>query len=235
MKKIFLYGLLFAFVGLLSACKNDKNNPDEQDSNSYPYLRVSDLMPLELLSISQAETKLANMGYTGGWQKYIDEDGYQEEGYLYTSKSKKDTIVLDTDPEYGVVTVVYKASKGVIPSEARAWLSHVPEKVTIPQKAIEISGKQNLTFSSAWTRSLIDGEIIANTNKYSEYLEMTKDISSGIDFGALWGTLAIDSQWPSGYYGGALLFYSYENNRDYAAITIAFYHHEQNDNKPLDN
>lgn len=219
----------------LVGCKNGQNEPGNPTAdNPYPYLRVSDLMPLELLPLSQAEAKLANMGYTGGWQTYIDEDGKSTGDYLYTSSDKRDTIVLDQDPKYGVVTVVYKASKGIIPSKASAWLSHVPEKVTIPQKAIEISGQKNITFSSAWMRGLKGGEMLDNTNIYSEYIEMAKDITSGVDFGALWGTLAISTDWPTGYYGGVMMNYSYENNQDRASITLAFYYHEQKDNKPLD-
>ena len=234
MKKIFMYAMI-AFVGIaLMSCDKDKNNADEpKTDNPYPYLRVDDLMPLELLSLSQAEAKLANMGFNGGLQKYKIEDGKYSDEYLYTSSDKRDTVFLGHDTQYGVVTVLYKASKGVVPSSAIGWLSHFPENITIPQKAIEISGQNNLPFSSAWTRNLRDGEIIANANTYSKYINLISDLTTGIEIGALWGTLGVTNSWPSGYYGGVIVYYNYVDNKDFAAIDIAFFYHEHKDLEPI--
>ena len=84
MKKYFVF-ILLVFAGLaLVSCDKGKaqNNPENsqentqtnpQDSteiNPLPYLRVDDLMPLQMISLRLAEEKLAERGYEGGWQTY---------------------------------------------------------------------------------------------------------------------------------------------------------------------
>ena len=73
--------LLCAASMLLVACNDKKDEPNASGTqtttldNPYPYLRVNDLMPLELIPLAQAEEKLATLGFKGGWnskeKKYI--------------------------------------------------------------------------------------------------------------------------------------------------------------------
>ncbi len=232
MKKNLLF-VLFAFTGLLlSSCNNDQNNPEtdknnqttpQTDTNPYPYLRVSDLMPLELMTIAQAEAKLAEMGYKGGWDA-------TKKGYIYLSSDKNEKITLGHTSEFGVYQVSYEAEKGVIPSQASPWLKHIAEKVSLPAKAIEISGVKEISFSSGGCRGT--KEISCPT--YPDFLNMVSDLSSGMLVTGYWGAPIVTNNYPTGYYGGIIISYEYEDNKDYAMLTIRFIYHEQKDDKPLE-
>lgn len=235
MKKIFLYAMITVSGIALMSCDKDKNNADDPTSdNPYPYLRVDDLMPLQMISISQAEEQLAKMGYKGGWQMYTTyEDGksYQQQDYLYFSRDKKDTILLFPNSEGQIEEISYNASRGVIPSEAKAWLTHIPEEVTIPERIAQIVGKNKIAFllMREWEKD----EIFCQT--YSEYLAAIKNLASGMFIDAWWGSGPVPNSAPSGYYGGIYMRYRYVNNTDWANLYIGFeYHEQQPDVEPQD-
>lgn len=233
MKKIFMYAMI-AFVGIaLMSCDKDKNNADDpKTDNPYPYLRVDDLMPLEMVSISQAEEILAQMGFKGGWRTYtiyIDGKSYQQEDYLYFSKDKQDSILLFPNSKGLIQEVSYNASRGVIPSDAKAWLTHIPEKVSIPERIAKIVDREDISFllMREWEKD----EIFCQT--YSEYLEAIKNLSSGMFIDAWWGSGPVPNYYPTGYYGGIYMRYRYVNNTDWANLYVGFEYHEQNDNEPI--
>ena len=233
MKKIFMYAII-AFVGIaLMSCDKDKNNAeDSKTDNPYPYLRVDDLMPLQLLTISQAEEKLAQMGYKGGWQTYTAyEEGksYQQQDYLYFSDDKKDSIFLFPNSAGIIEEISYNASKGAIPSEAKEWLTHIPEIVTIPERIAKIVGREDISF--LLMREWEKGEIFCQT--YSEYLAAIKNLSSGMFIDAWWGSGPVPNSAPTGYYGGIYMRYRYVNNTDWANLYVGFEYHEQKDNEPI--
>lgn len=225
---------MIVFVGIaLVSCDKEKNNAEDPTSNNpYPYLRVDDLIPLQMISVSQAEEKLAKMGYKGGWQTYmIYEDGksYQQQDYLYFSKDKRDSIFLFPNSEGIIEEISYNACKGIIPTDAKAWLTHIPEKVEIPEKVAQIVGKNEIAFllMREWEKD----EIFCQT--YSEFLESIKNLASGMFIDAWWGSGPVPNSAPSGYYGGIYMRYRYVNNIDWANLYIGFEYHEQKEDKPL--
>lgn len=227
MKRIFLYAMIAVSGIALMSCDKEKNNAEDPTSDiPYPYLRVDDLMPLQMISISQAEEKLAKMGYKGGWQTYTTyEDGksFQQQDYLYFSGDKKDSILLFPNAEGLIEEISYNASRGVIPSEAKAWLTHIPEEVTIPERIAQIVGKNKIAFllMREWEKD----EIFCQT--YSEYLAAIKNLASGMFIDAWWGSGPVPISAPSGYYGGIYMRYKYVNNTDWANLYIGFEYHEQ--------
>ena len=230
MKKIFMYAMI-AFVGIaLMSCDKDKNNADDPKTDTpYPYLRVDDLMPLEMVSISQAEEQLSKMGFLGGWQETGE--------YLYVSKSKKDSIFLYVDTEglvgKGLVTTIsYHASKGVIPSDAKGWLAHIPEKVVLPERISQLTKANELPFFNAVT-AIPPYEDENAYYTYSEYIAGLQNLSSGMQILALWGSGGVPNYYPTGYYGGIEMVYNYMNGRDMAILMLYGFYHKQNDNEPI--
>ena len=63
---------------------------------------------------------------------------------------------------------------------------------------------------------------------------MVSDLSSGMLVSAFWGAPLVPNKYPTGYYGGIIITYEYEDNKDYAMLAIIFRHHEQKDDKPLE-
>ena len=246
MNKYFVF-ILLVFAGLvLVSCdkgkdQNNAENPQEnpqtnpQDSteiNPLPYLRVDDLMPLQMISLRLAEEKLAERGYEGGWQTYTRcDDGklHEQQNYLYFSEDKKDSIVLYPNSEGLIEGVEYYSSRGVVPSEAKAWLTHIPEKVNIPEKIAEIVGREEIAFNFMQE----SGKNNIECSTYSEFLETIKNLSSGMFILAAWGEV-VPRTAPSGYYGGFIAIkYSYSNNVDAAYLSLSFAYHEQkNDPEP---
>ena len=230
MKKIFMYAII-AFVGIaLMSCDKDKNNADDPKTDKpYPYLRVDDLMPLEMVSISQAEEQLSKMGFLGGWQETGE--------YLYVSKSKKDSIFLYVDTEglvgKGLVTTIsYHASKGVIPSDAKGWLAHIPEKVALPERISQLTKANELPFFYAST-AIPSYEDENAYYTYSEYIAGLQNLSSGMQISAAWGSGPVPNNYPTGYYGGIEMVYNYMNGRDMAILMLYGFYHKQNDNEPI--
>ena len=242
MKKYFIFILLLvAGVALVSCDKGkDQNNAensqenaqttpqDSTETNPYTYLRVEDLKQLQLISIADAEAILTKMGYKGGWQTYKDPDGHEKEDYLYTSVDNRDTIFLFTDPTFGVYFVHYKASKGVVPSEAKAWLTHIPENYPLQEKAKQISGLSDIPFSAAHLMGPTE-DVHIQCSTYDEYLKNLNNLSSGMVVDVRWGSYLVPSDWPTGYYGGVSMDYTYKNNRDAAELVIGFRYHEHVD------
>jgi len=233
LKKLFMYAMI-AFAGIaLMSCDKDKNNAnDPKTDNPYPYLRVDDLMPLEMIPISQAEEKLAQMGFKGGWKQ----EG-NEEFYLYVSDSKKDSIFLYVDTEglvgKGVVTTVsYQASKGVIPSDAKEWLAHIPETVALPERISQLTKANELPFFYAVNAlPSLEEEDVYYT--YQEYITGLQNLSSGMQILAMWGSGGVPNNYPTGYYGGVEMVYNYMNGRDMAILMLYGFYHEQDDNEPI--
>ena len=227
MRKIFLYAMI-AFIGIaLMSCDKDKNNAEDPTTdNPYPYLRVDDLMPLHSLPIAQAETAINKMGYKGGWQQKGNETFY-----LYVSDSKNDSIFLEVDSEGIVNTVSYQASKGIIPSDAKGWLSHIPEKVALPEKISKLTQINELPFFVAGLETPNDGKAYYT---YQEYIKGLQNLSSGMEIIAQWGSGPVPNEYPSGYYGGITMLYSYRNGKDQAILMLYSFYHEQKEDKPID-
>ena len=217
MKKIFLYAMI-AFVSIaLMSCNKDKNNVDDPTTeNPYAYLRLSDITPLHMISLAKAEEKLARMGYNGGWQKYIS-DGETYEAYLYTSVSKKDSLFLSPDADGIIESITYFAkNKGVIPSDAKGWLTHIPASVTIP------TWKDSLPFQGAGV-----GNVECNDGAYSQYVSALDNLVSGMDVTAIWGDPMVGGNMPTGDYCGIFMSYYYMNNEDCAYLVLSVEHHVQ--------
>ena len=248
MKKYFIFVLLVVAGLAIVSCdkgkdQNNAENPQEnpqtnpQDSsktNPYPYLRYTDLEPLLHISLSTAEEQLAKMGYKGGYQSYTYyEDGkqYTENRYLYLPEDKKDSVMLFPDSEGVVAGISYNASRGVIPSEAKAWLIHIPEKIVIPQRLVKLVDVSELPFTlmREWSKD----EIRCST--YSEYLDaINNKLASGMFIDAWWGAPVAPSA-PAGYYGMVAMRYKYINNTDWSNLSIEFaYHEPKNDPEPVD-
>ncbi len=128
MKNILFYAMvLFVNVAFMS-CNKDKNNVENPQFYSNSYLQLSDLSPLYLVPVSKAEAKLAAMGFTGGRQ--VDEDGVS---YIYTAYDKQDTIVFELNSESLIETISYISRKEISPYKVKKWLTHIPEKVSLPK------------------------------------------------------------------------------------------------------
>ena len=247
MKKYFLLILLLvAGLALVSCDKSkDQNNPADpqgsaqtdpqtnpQDSlnpSPFVYLSYAELEPLLMISLSKAEENLAKMGYKGGFQSYTYyEDGkeYKEDRYLYTSEDKRDSVILFPNSEGMIEEISYNASKGVIPSEAKGWLTHIPEKIPVPQRISEVISYTEVPF--LLMREWVKDEIFCQT--YSDYLDVINNqLASGMFIDAWWGSGPVPTTAPSGYYGGVYMRYKYINNEDWANLYIGFYYHEKED------
>ncbi len=136
-----------------------------------------------------------------------------------------------SDPKFGVYFVHYKASKGVAPSEAKTWLTHIPENYKLQEKAKQISGLSEIPFTAANFLGPQEGVRI-NCSTYPEYLEKLNNLSSGVQVDVRWGSYLVPNDWPTGYYGGISMDYMYKNNRDAVELVIGFRYHEHKDSLP---
>ena len=118
--------------------KEDPSNPN--DGKTYPYLTIYDLMPLHLIPLADAESKLMDMGYIAAGVQYFERSELYR--YQYTT-TNNDTIALQTSVQKGIIEDVrYIASKGIAPQDAKEWLVHIPESLTLPvqNRTVEFSG-----------------------------------------------------------------------------------------------
>lgn len=210
MKKIFLYAMIAVSGIALMSCDKDKDNAeDPKTDNSYPYLRLTDLTPLHLISLSQAESKLKDMGFKS--------NGYsnEEDGYIYYSADKKETIVFGLNNVGETEAVAYIASKGIMPSDSKAWLSHIPETTTLPKYEIPLPfGGYSIAKGSE--------EPQFYENNYAEYVNAINNITKGMSVNAIWGEKEVPEDATVGYSVG--IVYSYEDNVDQAILSIACSH-----------
>ena len=206
-------------VALFTCCcfmSCNQNNPEES-KNPYPYLRLSDLAALHRVPLKNAEAKLAEMSYTGGWQKYYDvRNQAYEEAYLYTSKEKQDTIILVPSTNGEIKMVNYIATKGILPADAKSWLTHIPEKASMQnwKDILDFMGGSVYNYA---TKQEAGGN-------YSEYCKAVENITSGTMAQATW-----HSESSTGYCYINLM-YEYSNNTDFAMLVISS---EVND-EPID-
>ena len=242
MKKYFIFILLVvAGLALVSCDKSkDQNNPenaqentqndpqtnpqDSTGSNPYPYLRLEDLSPLHLLPIAKAEETVTKMGFKGGWQTKNGE-GF----YLYVSDSKTDSIFLETDSAGIVHIISYQASKGVLPSDAKGWLGHIPEQIILPEKAAQLTGQSILAFFDSYV-DLPQGE--NHCMEYKDYIAKLQDLSTGCLVQAVWGS-PIPENHPDGYYGQVIMVYDYTNNKDFVILMLSTFYHKQREPEPV--
>lgn len=222
MKKTLLY-VVVACVGLMTvSCKDSNKSEDPKTTdNPYAYLRVSDLMPMFLTPLAQAEAIVLKMGYKGGWQ-IVNGEG----AYLYTSPSQKDSIFLDTAADGSVCYVQYIAEgKGVVPSDAKGWLSHLPENVTLPERVATLVKSNYAPFFDSYLEKPNESGI--RCTAYQEYLNNVQSLVSGVSVEAVWGAGGVPNDYPSGYYGNIVMTYKFENNKDRALLSLAGFYHEQ--------
>ena len=216
MKKIFIYAMI-AFVGIaLMSCDKDKNNADDPQTNSKEYLQLNDLTPLHLIPLSQAEAKLKDMGFT-------DED----EKYVYTSSDKKERIVGGLNSDGLVEGLTYIASKGIVPSDAKKWLSHISEKVTLPKY------KRSIPFAGAYFYNRVEEDpkmgddpiYVAKT--YQQHISLLENLASGMRVEVFWEEDDIPENESVGY--SVAIIYRYGNNIDQATLSIASLHRVEPD------
>ena len=144
-------------------------------------------------------------------------NGYsnEEDGYIYYSTDKKESIVFGLNSNGNTEAVAYIASKGISPSAAKAWLTHIPETTTLPKYEIPLP---------------FGGYSIANGNEepqfyeddYAKYVNVIKGLTQGMSVNAIWGEKEVPQDATVGYSVG--MVYSYENNVDQAILHIACSH-----------
>jgi len=105
---------IIAIATLCVACDKNKDNVENETSNPYPYLRISDIEVYYGMNISAAEELIFSKGYQGG---YVSGDYYR----YYKGN---DTIYFDEVENNTINQVYYYSSLQVQPSEARGWLLH---------------------------------------------------------------------------------------------------------------
>ena len=154
--------------------EEDPSNPN--DGKTYPYLTIYDLMPLHLIPLADAESKLMDMGYTAEGVQY-HEPLYC---YQYTT-TNIDTITLLTSVQDGIIEDVhYTASKGINPQAAKEWLMHIPESLTLPvqERIVEFSR------GYAYNFDLEEEEVVYN---YRDWIDLVRDHSyDNIQIGGYW-------------------------------------------------
>ena len=192
------------------ACDKDKNNAEEPQTNQHEYLRLDDLTPLHLISISQAEAKLKEMGY-GNKEK----DG---ESYIYTSSDKKETIICALNSDNLAEAISYIASKGVSPSDAKAWLSHIPENVSLPKYSRSIPFDVAEYYDSPKEDPKLTEEPKFVAKTYQQYINLLEELHSEMRVSASWEEEDIPETETVGY--GVQMAYSYGDNVDQAILSI---------------
>lgn len=225
MKKYFII-ILLLFVGLaLVSCdkgkdqnnaenplENPQTNPqDSTESNPYPYLRLQDLSSLHLITLSQAEAILKEMGFSD-----------KDEKYIYTSSDKKERIVGGLNSDGLVEGLSYVASKGIAPNDAKKWLIHISENVTLPKY------KRSIPFAGAYFYDRVEEDpkieeepkYIAKT--YSQYIGLLENLASGMRVEVFWEEDNIPEDESVGY--SVAIIYRYGNNIDQAILSIASLH-----------
>ena len=214
MKKIFMYAMI-AFVGVaLMSCSKGKNNADDPQTKTKGYLQLSDLTPLHLIPLSQAEANLKEMGYSSGYSN-------KEDGYIYYSADKKETIVFGLNSEEQTEAVYYMASKGIAPEDAKDWLSHMSESVTLPMY------KRSIPFAGAYYYDSVEEDpkmedepkYVADT--YQQYIRLLASLTSEMRVEVFWEDDIPENE-SVGY--GAFMKYSYGGNIDQAILAITCLH-----------
>lgn len=217
MKKILFYAMI-SFVSIAFMSCDNAENPQP---NSNSYLRIGDLTSLHLISLSQAETKLADMGFKGGLMS-----GEDDEVYHYTSLDQKESFYFTLNTDGFIETISYAASKGIEPKDAIKWLSHIPEKVSLPL------WNYTIPFVGASFETKTSTEKTCGT--YKEYTEYLNNLTSNVWVTAVWEideeTLSQDEK--VGY--GVAIQYSYENNIDQAYLSIPCMHRVEPSDPPTD-
>ena len=215
MKKIFMYAMI-AFVGVaLMSCSKGKNNADDLQTKTKGYLQLSDLTPLHLIPLSQAEANLKEMGYSGGYSN-------KEDGYIYYSADKKETIVFGLNSEEQTEDVIYMASKGIAPEDAKDWLSHMSEKVTLPKYKRFIPFAGAYYYNSVEEDPKMEDDPIHVAKTYQQYISLLENLASGMRVEVFWEEDDIPENESVGY--SVAIIYRYGNNIDQATLSIASLH-----------
>ena len=185
--------------------EEDPSNPD--DGKTYPYLTIYDLMPLHLIPLADAESKLMDMRYTAEGVRYPEQSNL----YFYYTTTNNDTITLFTSAQDGIVEdVMYIASKGIAPQDAKEWLMHIPESLTLPIQ------ERTVEFSSGYAYNFdLEEEVVYN---YRDWISFVRNHNyDNIRTEAVWGNVPEpetgDHVVSMGYY--------YRNNIDMVSLCIA--------------
>lgn len=197
MKKYLFYSMVVAIALCATACNKNKSDVEDksQDSNPYPYLRISDVEIYYEKTISEAEDILYKNGYKGGF--ISGEYKYQKE----TS-----TIVLDVTDKI-VREIYYTSTLKVLPTEVKEWLLH---------PTATYQGKYTLLFNGGLDYNGMDDKNIdlPDFESYKNYINAELNSSSDIrcvwmnaNF-TVWGDIAYsyassDNQVASLVYGDA--------------------------------
>ena len=223
MKNYFLFAImvsLFAFSGCNQntptnpSGDNDGGNGGSGDISSYPYLTLGDITPLQLLSLSDAETKLTQMGFAGG---YTGSANLYEK---YTYSKGQDSIFLLLDSTNTVNEVVYLASKGIEPDSAKGWLKHIPDTIKVPANIVQLTGDSEVPF-------YIASSMRKSAQNYANFLTMVDNLEPEGDVFAEWYLQKPDTF--KGYHYSAGISYKYTKNKDRAYLAVAVF---KDTNKP---
>jgi len=182
----------------------------DPQANQHEYLRLSDLTPLHLISISQAEAKLKEMGY-GNKEK-------DEELYIYTSSDNKERILCALNEDNLIEVIGYVASKGISPSDAKAWLSHIPANVSLPKYARSIPFDVAEYYDSPKEDPKLTEEPKFVAKTYQQYINLLEELHSGMRVAASWEEEDIPETETVGY--GVQMAYSYGDYVDQAILSI---------------
>jgi len=161
--------LIFAIIAIATlcvACDKNKDNVENDTSNPYPYLRISDIEVYYGMNISNAEDLIFSKGYQGG---YVSKYG------AYQYYKGNDTIYFEEDKNNIIDHVYYYSSLQVQPSEARGWLLHPTQTYY---------GKYTYEFHGFWCDLAKD---LDRTN-WLTYQNIVSQLNSSQDIGAIWGS-----------------------------------------------
>lgn len=199
--------MVFAILSL-AACDNDKNKADDPQTN---YLRLSDLTPLHLVSLSQAESKLKEMGFTNA-----------DEEYVYTSSKQNESIVCELNSDGFIESLSYIASKGIVPKDAKKWLSHISENVTLPKYIRTIPFAGAYFYNSVGEDPKMEEEPKFIAESYQQYISLLENLTSGMRVEVFWEEDNIPEDESVGY--SVAMIYCYGDNVDQAILNIASLH-----------
>ncbi len=175
---------MIAFMGIvLASCENGTS----QGKNPYPYLRLSDIAPLHLIPLSKAEAKFAEMGFKDG-------EVQQEKYYMYYTKDRVECIICIIDADGLITGIVYDSKKDVIPTDAKEWLAHIPEKVNLPTYS------KSIPF---YHGHCIVGYSSKDVASYDDYLTNTKELTIGMYIDGEWKANDCDYQVGIAYSAGS--------------------------------
>ena len=157
MKKYFLFAVIAIVSIVLVSCENGLS----QGKNPYPYLRLSDIAPLHLISVSKAEILLPDMGF---------KNDDVSDRHVYFSQDKLEYITCDVNADGLIENIGYVSLKNAALTDAKKWLAHFPENAKLPNYSKSIPFYHGNYFG---------GESVVGLDSYVNYLNKINDFTIG--------------------------------------------------------